>query len=168
MVYGQSAGANLAAAMALMARDRKGPKICAQLLDSPMLDDRMETNSSKQFVGEGSWSRGSNVTAWTAYLGKAYGTADVSPYAAPGRATDLSNLPPTYIYAGSAELFRDETIAYAQKLWAAGVPAELHVWPGAWHCFDMLMPGHELSKLSIETRAAWVRRTLAKPLEVKL
>ena len=168
MVAGQSAGGNLATAVALLARDRNGPKICAQLLDSPMLDDRMETNSSYQFVREGSWSRGSSETAWNAYLGSSAGKSDVSVYASPARASDVSNLPPAFICAGSAELFRDESVEYAQKLWAAGVQCELHVWPGAWHCFDMIVPDHPVSRVSIETRAAWVRRTLKMPLEGKL
>ncbi|KPM35697.1 hypothetical protein AK830_g10881 [Neonectria ditissima] len=168
MLAGQSAGGNLAAAMAMLARDRNGPSICAQLLDSPMLDDRMETNSSHQFVGEGSWSRGSNVTAWTAYLGSSAGTPDVSPLAAPSRATSMAGLPPAFICAGSAELFRDESIEYAQKLWAAGVQVDLHIWQGGFHLFDMLVPDHPGSKGSIETRAAWVRRVLTKPIEGKL
>ncbi|CAM1509919.1 Fc.00g002540.m01.CDS01 [Cosmosporella sp. VM-42] len=168
MVAGQSAGGNLATAMTLLSRDRNGPKLCAQLLDSPMLDDRMETNSSHQFIREGSWSRGSNETAWNAYLGSSVGKPSISAYAAPSRATDVSNLPPAFICAGSAEIFRDESVAYAQKLWAAGVQCELHVWPGGWHCFDMMVPENPVSKVSIETRAAWVRRTLAVPVEGKL
>ncbi|KAF7552182.1 hypothetical protein G7Z17_g4500 [Cylindrodendrum hubeiense] len=168
MLAGQSAGGGLATAMTVLARDRNGPKICAQLLDSPMLDDRMETNSSLQFVGEGSWSRGSNVTAWTAYLGASAGKSDVSPLAAPARIIDAAGLPPAFINAGSAELFRDESIAYAQKLWAAGVQVELHIWQGGFHLFDFLVPDHPGSQASIETRAAWVRRALAKPVEAKL
>lgn len=169
MLAGQSAGGNLATAMAMMARDRDdGPRICAQLLDSPMLDDRMETVSARQFVGEGSWSRGSNETAWAAYLGDAVGTDGLSPLAAPARATDLSRLPPAFICAGSAELFRDESVEYAHKLWAAGVQAELHIWPGGFHLFDLLVPEHPISKASIEARRAWVRKMLAKPVEGKL
>ncbi|KAF4997762.1 hypothetical protein FDECE_11984 [Fusarium decemcellulare] len=165
---GQSAGGNIATAMAMLARDRKGPKICAQLLDSPMLDDRMDTNSSHQFVHEGSWSRVSNETAWDAYLGSSRGKSDVSPYAAPSRATDVSGLPPAFISAGSSEVFRDECVAYAQKLWAAGVQAELHVWPGGFHLYDMLVPDDPVSRGSIEARAAWVRRILREPVKGKL
>lgn len=169
MIAGQSAGGNLATSLAMLCRDRNGPKLCAQLLDSPMLDDRMETNSSHQYVGEGSWSRGSNKMAWDAYLGASVtGTSKVSHLAAPARAEDVSNLPPAFICAGSAEIFRDEAVAYAQKLWAAGVQAELHVWPGGWHCFDMLVPDHPVSKLSIETRAAFARRVLKMPKAGKL
>ncbi|KAH7144511.1 Alpha/Beta hydrolase protein [Dactylonectria estremocensis] len=168
MLAGQSAGGNIVAAMTVMARDRDGPKIRAQLLDSPMLDDRMETNSSKQFVGEGSWSRGSNVTAWTAYLGDSAGKPDVTALAAPSRITNAANLPPAFICAGSAELFRDESIAYAQKLWAAGVQVDLHIWQGGFHLFDYMVPDHPSSKGSIGTRAAWARRMLAKPVQSKL
>lgn len=168
MLAGQSAGGNLAAAMTVLARDRNGPKICAQLLDSPMIDDRMETNSSRQFVGEGSWSRGSNVTAWTSYLGASSGKSDVSPLAAPSRITNAAGLPPAFICAGSAELFRDESIAYAQKLWAAGVQVELHIWQGGFHMFDYLVPDHPVSKASIETRVAWATRSLRKQAQAKL
>ncbi|KAM5353871.1 hypothetical protein ACJ41O_000521 [Fusarium nematophilum] len=164
VVAGQSAGGNIATVLTMLARDRNGPKICAQLLDGPMLDDRMETNSSHQYVGEGSWSRGSNETAWDAYLGSSRGKPDVSPYAAPARATDVSGLPPAFICAGSAEVFRDESVAYAQKLWAAGVQAELHIWPGGYHLFDMLVPNHPVSRGSIEARAAWVRRLFREPI----
>ncbi|KAF4980289.1 hypothetical protein FZEAL_3660 [Fusarium zealandicum] len=168
MVSGQSAGGNMATAMTMLARDRNGPKICAQLMDSPMLDDRMETNSSHQFVHEGSWSRGSNEMAWDAYLGASRGKADVSPYAAPARATDVSGLPPAFICAGSAELFRDESVAYAQKLWAAGVQAELHIWPGGFHLYDTMVPDDPVSRGTIEVRAAWVRRLLKEQMKGKL
>ena len=169
MVAGQSAGGNLAASLTMLCRDRNGPKLCAQVMDSPMLDDRMKTNSSHQYISEGSWSRGSNGMAWDAYLGDSVrGTSKVSHYAAAARAEDVSNLPPAFICAGAAEIFRDESVAYAQKLWAAGVQAELHVWPGGWHLFDMLVPDHPVSKGSIEARAAFVRRVLKMPMEGKL
>ena len=61
-------------------------------------------------------------------------------YAAPSRAEDLSGLPPTFIGVGSAEVFRDEDVAYASRIWAAGGIAELHVWPGGFHGFDGLAP----------------------------
>ncbi|MFF1798561.1 alpha/beta hydrolase, partial [Kitasatospora sp. NPDC058263] len=135
---GKSAGGGLAAALALLTRDRGGPVPLGQLLLSPMLDDRDRSFSSHQLAGTDTWDRTSNATAWQALLGDRYGAADLPPYAAPARATDLSGLPPAYIDVGSAETLRDEDVAYAQALWQAGGRAELHVWPGACHGFDTL------------------------------
>jgi len=157
IIAGASAGGGLAAGTALLARDRKGPKLLAQCLKYPMLDDRNETMSSKQFT-EGSWSRPTNVMAWDCYLGGRSGGTDVSIYAAPARATDLSGLPPAFIEVGSAEVFRDECVAYASRLWASGIQAELHVWPGAWHGFDLLFPTAAISKEAKSARNAWYRR----------
>ncbi|MGV9453108.1 alpha/beta hydrolase [Streptomyces sp. NPDC003635] len=160
LLAGTSAGGGLAAGVALLARDRKGPKALAQLLMSPMLDDRDETVSTRQYAGTGSWSRESNLTGWTALLGDLRGTEAVSAYSAPARATDLSALPPAFIDVGSAEVFRDEDVAYASRLWAAGVQAELHVWAGGFHIFDGAAPAAALSVAALAARTAWVRRIL--------
>jgi acetyl esterase/lipase len=109
------------------------------MLLCPMLDDRNDTTSARQMAGLGVWDQTSNNTGWTALLGAARGP-DVSPYAAPARATDLSGLPPAFIDVGSAETFRDEDVAYASRIWAAGGRAELHVWPGGFHGFIALAP----------------------------
>jgi acetyl esterase/lipase len=85
----------------------------------------------------------------------------VSIYAAPARATDLSGLPHAWIDVGSAELFRDENVAYASKLWECGVQAELHVWEGAWHAFDIYAAKAKVSKVALETRFAWIKRVFA-------
>ena len=160
MIAGASAGGGLAAGAALAARDRDGPRLCGQLLDYPMLDDRGLTKSTLQFDGMGVWDRVSNETGWTALLGEARGGPDVSPYAAPARATDLHDLPPAFLDVGSAEIFRDETVAYADALWNAGGQAELHVWPGGFHAFDIFAPHTALSRGMIETRRAWMSRIL--------
>ena len=161
LLAGTSAGGGLAAGLTLLARDRQGPQAMAQLLMSPMLDDRDETISTRQYTGTGSWSRESNDTGWTALLGQRRKTHTVSPYAAPARATDLSDLPPAFIDVGSAEVFRDEDVAYASRLWACGVQAELHVWAGGFHIFDGAAPTAALSKAALAARDAWVRRTLS-------
>ncbi|WP_307530256.1 alpha/beta hydrolase [Streptomyces umbrinus] len=160
LLAGTSAGGGLAAGVSLLARDRQGPVAMAQLLMSPMLDDRDRSVSSSQYSGTGSWSRESNVTGWTALLGERRTTDAVSAYAAPARATDLSGLPPAFIDVGSAEVFRDEDVAYASRLWAAGVQAELHVWAGGFHIFDGAAPAAALSTAALAARSAWVRRTL--------
>lgn len=160
MIAGQSAGGGLAAGVTLLARDRQGPALMASVLLCPMLDDRNETVSSYQIDGFGSWDRGSNLTGWNALLGDRRGTDGVSVYAAPARATDLSGLPPTFIDVGSAEVFRDEDVAYATAIWAAGGVAELHVWPGGFHGFDVLAPQAALSVMSTTTRDRWIARAL--------
>ncbi|MGW2250899.1 alpha/beta hydrolase [Kitasatospora sp. NPDC001660] len=159
---GKSAGGGLAAALALLTRDRGGPKPIGQLLLSPMLDDRGTTFSSHQMAGRDTWDRTSNATAWQAVLGDRYGVADLPPYAAPARATDLSGLPPAYVEVGSAETFRDEAVAYADAIWRAGGAAELHVWPGAFHGFDTLAPQAALSRDARDARTRWLRRILGR------
>lgn len=160
VIAGGSAGGGLAAGVALIARDEDGPALAGQVLICPMLDDRDQTVSTRQIDGVGVWDRGSNVTGWSALLGDRRGTDDVSIYAAPARATDLSGLPPAFIDCGSAEVFRDEDVAYATALWAAGVQAELHVWPGGFHGFDMMAPHSALAKAARAARDAWVARAL--------
>jgi acetyl esterase/lipase len=160
MIAGASAGGGLAAGTALLARDRNGPKLTGQMLICPMLDDRDQTVSSAQFDGVGTWDRASNVMGWTCLLGDRRGTDDVSIYAAPARASDLAGLPPAFIDCGSAEVFRDEAVAYASALWRAGVQAELHVWPGGFHGFDMLAPHTSLGQSAIAARDTWVKRHL--------
>ncbi|MCF3123725.1 alpha/beta hydrolase fold domain-containing protein [Streptomyces arenae] len=163
VIGGKSAGGGLAAALALLSRDRGGPRALGQLLLCPMLDDRDETFSSHQMSGLGVWDRTSNATAWAALLGDRHGAADLPPYAAPSRATDLSGLPPAYVDVGSAEMFRDEAVAYANGIWQAGGQAELHVWPGAFHGFDGMAPHAALTRDARDTRTRWLRRLLAPP-----
>ena len=161
VIVGQSAGGGLAAGTALLARDRKGPALLAQILVSPMLDDRDSTVSTKQIDGIGVADRQMTRFGWDAYLGSRRAGEDVSAFAAPARATDLSDLPRTYIDCGSAEVFRDEAVAYASGLWAAGGDAELHVWPGAFHGFTSIMPNAVISRCATAALADWTRRLLA-------
>lgn len=158
IVAGGSAGGGLSAGTALLARDRQGPALSGQVLIYPMLDDRNETVSSHQIAGVGVWDRGSNDTGWDAYLGDRRRTDAVSIYAAPARATDLSGLPPAYIDVATAEVFRDEVVAYASQIWADGGVAELHVWPGGFHGFDQMAPASYLGQAARTTRTNWVAR----------
>jgi len=161
VIVGESAGGGLAAGTALLARDRGGPALAAQMLIAPMLDDRTNTFSCEQFDGVGLWDKRSNLFGWTTLLGERRGTESVSHYAAPARADDLSGLPPAFIDVSSTEMLRDESVAYAAKMWAAGTQAELHVWPGGFHS---LAP---TARISIEARAArtaWLRRILDRKL----
>ena len=129
-IGGASAGGGLAAGTALMARDNGGPNLIFQLLVFPMLDHRNQTPSSYGTSDTRVWNREANIAAWAAYLGEA---DEVTPYASPSIANDLSGLPPAYINVGTLDIFVDEDIEYAQRLSQAGVPVELHVYPGAFH-----------------------------------
>ncbi|MEE1800893.1 alpha/beta hydrolase [Streptomyces sp. JV176] len=160
IVAGGSAGGGLAAAVALLARDRNGPALAGQMLMCPMLDDRNDTPSSLQMAGLGVWDRAANHIGWTSLLGEARGGPDVSPYAAPARATDLSGLPPAFIDVGSAETFRDEDVTYASRLWQAGGRAELHVWPGGFHGFETLAPQTALAQDARAAQLRWLTRLL--------
>jgi acetyl esterase/lipase len=160
VIAGGSAGGGLAAAVALMARDRGGPALAGQMLMCPMLDDRNDTPSAVQMAGLGVWDLAANHTGWTALLGEARGGPDVSPYAAPARATDLSGLPPAFIDVGSAETFRDEDVTYASRIWQAGGVAELHVWPGGFHGFAMMSQA-ALSQDAMAAQLSWLRRLLS-------
>ena len=162
VVAGASAGAGLSAALALLTRDRKGPGLIGQMLMCPMLDDRNDTPSAHQMAGLGIWDRTANETGWTALLGELRGGPDVSAYAAPARAEDLSGLPPAFLDVGSAETFRDEAVAYASRIWQAGGVAELHVWPGGFHGFDGFAPQAALSQVARAAQLAWLRRLLGQ------
>ncbi|MFC9219940.1 alpha/beta hydrolase [Streptomyces hygroscopicus] len=162
VVAGTSAGGGLAAGVALLARDRGGPGLLAQMLMCPMLDDRLLTPSSRELEGEGIWDTTSNKTGWNALLGARRGGDDVSVYAAPARATDPAGLPTTFVDVGSVETFRDEAVDYAARLVQAGVQCELHLWPGGFHGFDAMAPQAALSRTASATRAAWMRRLLGR------
>ncbi|HZF89072.1 alpha/beta hydrolase [Streptomyces sp.] len=160
ITVGTSAGGGLAAGLALLARDRGGPGLAAQMLLSPMLDDRDDTVSGRQMAGLGMWDRASNATAWNAFLDGAAGTPGVPEHAAPARALDLSGLPAAYLDVGSAETFRDETVAYAGRLWQSGIQCELHVWPGGFHGSDEFVPEARLSRRAKESRRQWLTALL--------
>jgi acetyl esterase/lipase len=157
-IMGGSAGGGLAAATALLSRDRGGPALIGQLLECPMIDDRNNSYSARQMAGLGIWDQAANQLGWTALLGDAQGGPDVSPYAAPARAADLSGLPPAFIDVGSAETFRDEAVDYASRIWRAGGVAELHVWPGGFHGFAGLAPQAAVSQAAEVAPRAWLRR----------
>ena len=136
-VMGESAGGGLAAALALMARDRGGPRLAFQHLIYPMLDDRTCMAEPDPHAGEFIWTAASNAFGWRSLLGTEPGGPDVSPYASPARAANLAALPPTYIATCALDLFVDENIDYARRLGRSGVPIEFHIYPGAFHGFDI-------------------------------
>ena len=161
VVMGGSAGGGLTAAVALLARDRRGPRMIGQLLLCPMLDNTNSTLASLQYDGVGTWRRDANLLAWACVLGDDRADSlDAPAYAAPTRATDLSGLPPAFVEVGAAEMFRDEDVEYASRIWATGGQAELHVWAGGCHGFDLYMPDSEIANAALATRSSWLRRVL--------
>ncbi|WP_082967450.1 alpha/beta hydrolase [Paenibacillus oryzae] len=154
-IGGGSAGGGLAAALALLARDRGGPSICFQMPLYPMLDDRNEAPSTYEEMDPAVWNRENNQAAWRMYLGE---HGEGSPYAAPGRAVDLKGLPPAYLCVGQMDLFRDETISYAARLAQADVDVELHVHPGCYHASELFIPDAAISRrVRLEYVAAMAR-----------
>jgi acetyl esterase/lipase len=157
-VGGQSAGGGLTAGTVLLARDRKGPPVCFQFLGIPELDHRLETTSMQTFVDTPMWSRPSAIRSWEMYLGADH-TGDVSPYASPAIATDLSGLPPTYVTTMEFDPLRDEGIIYALRMMEAGVSVELHSYPGTFHG-SALVSGAAVSRRANEEMMGALRRGL--------
>jgi acetyl esterase/lipase len=159
-IKGESGGGGFAAGAALFARDRQGPKFAFQHLIYPMIDDRSAVRRDLHpYVGEFVWTQENNYFGWRSLLGMEPGSAGVSPYAAAARAADLSGLPPTYISVGGLDLFLEENIAYADRLGRAGVPVELHVYPGAYHGFYRATNARVTTQAERDTREA-LRRFL--------
>ena len=157
-VYGLSAGGGLAAALALLARDRGEVALAFQLLDCPMLDDRQAT-PSLHARGLYVWTAASNEFEWRSYLDTRYGSDDVPAYAAAARAGDLAGLPTSCVVVGSIDGFRDEDVEYAQRLNQAGVPCELHVIAGLPHAY-LLAPDAAAVQLAERCKDDWLARQL--------
>jgi triacylglycerol lipase len=159
-VMGESAGGGLAAALALLARDRGEHQLSFQHLIYPMLDDRTSVDADPDpFAGEFIWPHANNLFGWSALLGAAPGSEGVSAYAAPARAETLAGLPPTFISTGALDLFVHENLDYARRLIRGGVPTELHVYPGAFHAFDF-MPGADVASRARRDSLEALRRAL--------
>ena len=140
-IGGASAGGGLAAALALLARDRSEVRPAFQLLSYPMLDDRTALRTDVDERDFRLWNNHANAFGWRSYTGHEPGSADVDQLAAPARCEDLSGLPPAWIGVGTLDLFHDEDLAYADRLRMAGVPCEVLVVEGAFHGFDSIRPG---------------------------
>jgi acetyl esterase/lipase len=156
-LYGGSAGGGLVLAVALLARDRGGPALKFMMPIYPMVDDTNESPSSHEIVDIGVWDRAGNIEAWGWYLGG----KEPDQYAAPTRAADLSGLPPAYIDVGTVDMFRDEDIAFAQRLMQAGVPTELHIHPGSYHAAEVFAADSAMAKRIWALRFDALRRALA-------
>jgi len=153
-LMGESAGGGHAAMLAIAARDRGEFPVLFQALTYPMLDDR--TGSSRQppaHIGQIAWRPADNRFCWTSLLGTPAGSSSVPAGAVPARVGDLRGLPPAFIAVGSIDLFVEEGIEYARRLVETGVPAELHVYPGVFHGFN-LFPSETTRQYNDALRAA--------------
>lgn len=150
-VMGDSGGGGIAASLAIYARDQDGPEFARQILIYPMLDDRT-TTVDPELAPFLVWGREDNLTGWGALLGDQAGGEGVSPYGAAARVESYAGLPPAYIEVGELDLFRDESLAYAQALVSAGVSTELHMYASAPHGYDALAPDSEISRRAIVER----------------
>lgn len=135
-IMGDSGGGGVAAGVAVAARDA-GTPLAMQILVYPMLDDR-NTSADPQLAPFVGWTWDDNYTGWHALLGDDIGTEEVSPYAVPARISDYRGLPPAFVDCGELDIFRDESVAWASRLWAAGISCELHIRPGSVHGYDRL------------------------------
>jgi acetyl esterase/lipase len=159
-IKGESAGGGLAAAVALMARDRNEFPVAFQHLMYPMIDDRTCLGRDPHpYVGEFQWTRAQNIVAWSALLGIIPGAPGVPYYAAAARAEDLAGLPPTFIAVGALDLFLEEDLEYARRLTRSGVAVEFHIYPGAFHSFDMVQTARVAQAAERNSRDA-LRRAL--------
>lgn len=159
-IGGGSAGGGLAASLGLLARDRGEVPVCFEVLMYPMLDDRNTRSAQEVGSDHPVWDRAGNRFGWQCYLGREPGGEDVPDHAAPARAENVSGLPPTFIGVGELDLFLDENIEYARRLLRAGVPTELHVYPGAYHGFDVFVPAAGVSRRAREDVARALRHAL--------
>lgn len=155
-VYGGSAGGNLALALSLKARDAGHPHIAYTMAPYPMVDHRNVLPSTHEISNIGVWDRRTNIEAWSWFLGG----QEPDGYAAPLHASDLSGLPSTFIDVGTHDLFRDENLALVQRLVAAGVPTEFHLYPGAYHASELFAPEAKLSARIWSVRFYALRRAL--------
>ena len=160
-ISGESAGGGLAASLALLARDRGEVCVCFQQLIFPMIDDRTgSVGAPHPYAGEFLWTAASNRYGWRSLLDGPPGGDGVSPYAAAARAQDLAGLPPTFIAVGALDLFVEENIEYARRLIRAGVPTELHVYPGAFHGY-LLAPQARVTLQADHDASTALRNALA-------
>jgi acetyl esterase/lipase len=162
-VLGESSGGGLAAALSLLARDRQAPRLIAQFLDAPTINDRLNTPSMTTLSDTPLWQSVNSPYSWRYYLqGTAEpGSADVPIYAAPARATveEPAGLPPAFVTAYQIDPTRDEGLDYARLLIQAGVPTELHHYPEAFHLAHII-PGTAIGARMIADRIEAVRRML--------
>ncbi len=138
-------------------RDDAEPPLAFQCLIYPMLDDRMANPSS--VWDSVVWPPASNRFGWASYLG-AHERGDVPAWAAPARAAELVGLPPALVVVGALDCLLDEDVDYAVRLNRAGVPCELHVYPGAGHGLESMAPHSRPGRQLHRDVDDWLARAL--------
>jgi acetyl esterase/lipase len=156
-IGGASAGGGLAAALAILARDRGEVAAAFQLLTYPMLDDRTACRTGIDERNFRLWNNRSNRFGWQSYTGLAPGSPGITGLAAPARCDDLSGLPPAWVGVGTLDLFHDEDLAYAERLRAAGVECAAVEVPGAFHGFDLVAKAQVVKEFRAAQVAALAR-----------
>jgi acetyl esterase len=156
-IAGSSAGGALAASVAQAARDRRGPFIALQFLLYPVIDDSMGSYSMRKYVDTPVLDGINCAAMWKQYGG---GKNVDSKYFAPGRESDLANLPPACILTAGYDPLRDEGLLYAQRLMSADVPVELHHYASAYHAFDQIVPGADITHRALDQQVHWLREFL--------
>jgi acetyl esterase/lipase len=164
-VGGTSAGAGLAAALALLARDRAQYSLAFQLLEAPMIDHRGITPSSRNIDHPNVWNSRVNAAAWNAYLGHGHLERDIPPYASAALALDLSQLPSAYICIAAHDLFLDESFDYAQRLLRAGVSVQFNVYEMGFHGSVRAAPNAEVSVRARADLGRALKRLAFAPIE---
>jgi acetyl esterase/lipase len=159
VVAGVSAGAGLAAALTLRCVDSRVVDLAGQALICPMLDDRTVRRTT--VAGARGWTPEDNAFAWRSYLGSEPGIEGVSAYAAPARRENLSGLPPTWVAIGTADLFHDEVVHYANRVQSAGVSTRVEIIPGAFHGFEIAAAYTALARQLTAARNAAIRGFVA-------
>ncbi|EFC86770.1 alpha/beta hydrolase fold domain-containing protein [Parafrankia sp. EUN1f] len=145
-VHGVSAGGLLAASLALRSLDGDVPPLAKQVLIYPMLDERTSVEPTTADAAQGTWSHSANASAWADYLGPALDRSTPPRHAVPARAESLRGLPPTYLEVGALDILVTESVDYARRLIASGVTTEFHVYPGAYHAFDVMAPASSVAR----------------------
>jgi len=156
VIMGHSAGGGLAAALALLVRERGQHQVAGMALVYPMLDHRTGSPVAPQqnpTTGHLSWSPEANQFCWACMQGAYELNDDQAMLFSPALALDLKGLPPSFISVGALDLFLDEDVEFALKLSRAGVPVELHVYPGVPHMFDQY-PGAMTDRCQRDVLAA--------------
>lgn len=143
MVGGESAGGGLTAALCMYEKDYGGVQIAFQMPLYPMLDCEDTETSRNNHAPV--WNTKRNHYGWNRYLRGLCGQ-EIPCYASPAQRKDFAGLPPAYTFVCTAEPFYAETLAYIENLQKAGIPAQVDVYPGLFHAFDMLLPFLKVSR----------------------
>jgi acetyl esterase len=159
-VGGDSAGGNLAAVVALMARDSGSPSLCCQLLIYPVTDYSYETESYLENAEGYGLTLAGMTWFWNHYLARESDGGESR--ASPIQAETLEGLPPAYVITAGFDPLRDEGDAYAARLIEAGVPVELDRYEGMIHGFCVYLGRLDQAGISVDRMSAALRRSFGQ------